>query len=203
MRDWLKRRYVLMAVTAAVLAGVVPATGARAAASTGGSWEGALTLPTYPCPVASCGGSFNGTLSGTAAGLDGNGHPFVVIWPDPTASVGNLPNLSATFDYTEACPLGTTGTADGSFTLSGGYVDDDGVISHDGTMTGQFGWLRAGLAVAVSTSGGVITGSGQTLATQQSIGEGGGAFVPTSVPSTCFNVQSLTAQVAGAFDNPE
>ncbi len=203
MRDWVRRQCLLIAVIGGVVAPTMPITNAHAAAATGGTWEGALILPTYPCPVASCPGSFSGTLSGTASGVDSSGHPFVAIWPDPTAAVGNVLNLVASFDYAEACPLGTTGTAGGTFTLSGGYVDDGGAIFHNGAITGQFGWLRVGLAVAISTTGGVITGGGQTLATQQSLGEGGGAFAPTSVPSTCFNVQSLTAQVVGGFVNPQ
>ncbi len=174
----------------------------QAGAASNGTWQGALILSVYPCPGVTCAGSFSGSLAGMAAGTDSAGRPFVVIWPDPTTP--GLPlNLSATFQYSEACPLGATGSAGGTFTLSGGYVNDGGAVSHDGTMTGAFGWLRVGLTVVLQTSGGVLTGDGQTLATQQTIGDGGGAFAPTSLPSTCFSVQALTAQVAGSYGNPQ
>lgn len=203
MRDWTNwRRAMAVGTTLVVGVATMPVTGARAAAPSGGSWQGTLTLTTFPCPVATCGGTFSGSLSGSAAGLDGTGHPFVVIWPDPT-KIAPLVNLSASFLYSEACPLGATGSAGGNFTLSGGYVDDNGTISHDGAITGNFAWIRAALVVVVSTSGGIITGGGTTLATQQTIGDGAGAFVPLSVPSTCLNVQPLTAQVAGSFGSPQ
>jgi hypothetical protein len=203
MRDWTSWcRVAAVGMTLVVGVATVPVTGARAASPSGGSWEGTLTLTTYPCPVATCGGTFSGSLSGTVAGLDANGHPFVVIWPDPTR-LPPVVNLSASFLYSEACPLGATGSAGGSFTLSGGYVDDNGTISHDGAMTGNFAWVRAALVVVISTSGGVVTGGVTTLATQQTIGEGAGAFVPLSVPGTCLDVQPLTAQVAGSFGNAQ
>jgi hypothetical protein len=202
MRDWTSwRRAAVVGLFVAAI-GSLPVTGAKAAAASSGTWQGTMTLSTWPCPFQTCGGSFSGSLAGTAAALDGNGHPFTVVWPDPTA-VTPLLNLSASFDYSEACPLGATGSAEGTFTLSGGYVDDNGAISHDGTMTGTFAWLRAAATVIVTTAGGVVTGGGATLSTQQSIGDGAGAFVPLSVPGTCFDVQSLTAQVAGSFGSPQ
>src|SRR5579884_597163 len=159
-----------------------------------GVWQGTLTLGAFPCPGGgTCSGTFSGSLAGSIAGLDAAGHPFVVIWPDPSAP-STLADLAASFTYSEACPFGATGGATGTFSLSGGYVDDDGVVSHDGAMSGQFGWLRVGLTVAISTSGGVVTGAGQTLATQQTIGEGVGAFVPLTVPGNCLDIQSLTAE---------
>ena len=183
---------------AAIGVGILQSLGASAASSWG-DWQGTLTLSIYPCPGGgTCAGSFSGFLSGTVAGIDATGHPFVVVWPDPSVPP-SLTNLSASFTYSEACPLGATGGAAGTFSLTGGYVDDNGTVAHDGAMTGQFAWLRVGLAVAISTSGGVVTGGGQTLATQQTIGDGAGAFVPLGIPSTCVNVQSLTAQVTGAF----
>lgn len=181
----------------------VASPGTAAAATGGGSWEGVLTLSLFPCPGGgTCPGSFSGALAGSVTGLDPAGHPFIAIWPDPSAPP-NLANLTASFNYSEACPLGATGEASGTFNLTGGYVNDNGVVAHDAAVSGQFGWLRAGLAVAISTSGGVVTGGGQTLATQQTIGEGAGAFVPLSVPGDCLNIQSLTAQVTGAFAQPE
>jgi hypothetical protein len=191
----------------AVFAAVVVATAAsgsfgaaRAAGVVGGGWQGTLTLSKFPCPGGGlCGGWFNGSLAGTATGVDGTGNPFVVIWPDPT-NLASVNNLSATFTYVEQCPIGATGTAGGGFTLSGGYVNDGGVVSHDGTLTGSFGWLRVGAAVIVQTAGAALAGGGKTLATEQlPFGVGTGVFVPESLPSTCANIQSITAQVAGNF----
>lgn len=206
MRDRAPRRLIACAVVCILgitslsvgMASPVAATSPPdMTAAVAGTWQGALTLSLYPCPGGgTCNGSFTGSLVGTATGVDGAGHPFVVVWPDPT-SLLPAPNLSATFAYNEACPLGTGGNALGSFTLSGGLVDDNGVVSHDGSVTGAFGWLRLGTAVVVQMTGGTFTGGGQTLATEQTLGIGVGAFVPTSVPSTCANLQPLTAEVAG------
>jgi hypothetical protein len=167
-----------------------------------GHWQGALNLGAWPCP-GSCNGGFAGTLAGSTTGTDTGGHPFVVVWPDPTA-VSVPVNFSATFNYTDPCltPAGGLGNALGTFTLAGGYVDDNGAISHDGTLSGQFNWSGTGLVVVVTTGGGVLTGGGQTLATQQNAGTGAGTFVPTSVPGTCFGEQPMTAQVVGSYGNP-
>ncbi len=196
-------RQLLALSTALMLGGLgwlysVTAVRAEPGAVTG-VWQGVISLTVFPCPGGgSCDGSFSGSLAGTAAGLDSNGHPFVVTWPDPTGIV--MPtNLSATFLYSEQCPIGATGTASGSFTLTGGLVDDNGTVTHDGTMTGEFGWLRLGLVVVVQTTGGVLTGDGQTLSTEQTIGVGSGAFAPTSIPSTCANVETISAHVVGGY----
>jgi hypothetical protein len=204
MREWRRWRRVVMVGSLTVVSVGTSVTGVRAGpASGGGTWQGTMTLNIFPCPGGgTCPGSFSGSLSGSVAGLDLAGHPFVVIWPDPT-TLAPLVNLSASFTYSELCPLGALGSAGGSFTLSGGYVDDSGTISHDGAMTGNFGWTRAGLAVVVQTYGGVLTGGGSTLATQQTLGYGAGGFVPEAVPSTCFNVQQVTAQIAGSFVSPQ
>lgn len=192
----------LVGGVAAMVLGIAGPPTASAAPEAGG-WQGVLTLSMFPCPGGgSCPGSFSGSLAGSVAGVDTVGHPFVVVWPDPSSATPNATNLTASFSYSEACPLGATGGATGSFSLTGGYVDDNGVVAHNAAMTGQFTWLRAGLVVAISTAGGVVTGGGQTLATQQTIGEGAGAFVPLTVPGNCLNIQSLIAQVTGAFAQP-
>lgn len=190
-------------VVVAVATELISVAQVQAGIAATGTWQGTVTLDTWPCPFASCVGNFIGALSGTATGLDGSGHPFRVIWPDPTNTVAllNPPilNLAASFQYNDDCPIGATGNAGGGFTLSGGYVDDNGAVAHDGAMTGTFAWDRVGAVVHVSTANGTITGGGKTLATQQTIGEGAGVFAPLSIPSTCFAVGPLTAQIAGGY----
>lgn len=191
---------VVGTLVGAASCGVTPAQAAVATSS--GTWQATLSLPTYPCPYLVCAGTLSGALAGRAAGVDSAGHPFVLIWPDPTSL--NLPtNLSGSFTYSEFCPVALTESAQGNFTLTGGYVDDNGVVSRDGAMSGILGWTRYGATFVMSTANGVITGAGQTLASQQTIGEGAGALVPEDVASTCANVQAIQAQATGTFVNPD
>ena len=210
MRDGMRWPRAVVAGCLVAAVACLPSPTAQAGFSATGTWQATLTLSVYPCPAdPTCAGSLSGSLVGTAAGLDAQGHPFMVIWPDPTstAQVNQLsvtlppPNLSATFLYTQSCPIGLADSATGGFTLSGGYVDDNGVISHNGTMTGTIGWTRLGVVLIVGTSSGVVTGGGATLATQQTIGNGVGIFVPQGV-ATCANVQTITAQIAGGYETP-
>jgi len=193
-------RWRIALVVALVLCAVqMPPTDVRAADAVGGSWQGQVTLNTFPCPGGgTCTGTFSGSVVATASGVDGNGQQFTVVFPDPT-NPGAIANLAASFVYNEQCPLAATGTAQGSFTVSGGYVDDGGVISHDGTLNGNFGWLRVGLGVVLETYGGVLTGGGKTLATEQTLGVGLGAFAPINVPTTCSDVQSISATIGGSY----
>lgn len=198
MVHW-RRWRIALAAALVMCAAILPAAHARAAGMVAGTWQGQLVLYAYPCAGGTaCAGTFSGTVAGSAAGTDAGGQPYTVTFPDPT-NPGPTVNLSASFDYSEQCPLSATGTASGSFTLSGGLVDDGGVISHDGTLSGNFGWLRVGLSVVVETSGGVLTGGGTTLATQQTIGAGTGAFAPVAVPTTCSTVQSISAAIGGSY----
>lgn len=165
----------------------------------GGSWEGTVSLLTYPCPSLSCGGNFAGLFVGSVSGVDTQGNPYSIVWPDPTAPLPTA-NLAASFDYNETCPLSQTGSANGGFTISGGYVKDaalSGGAAHNGALAGSFSWTRAGLVVAVVETVSQATGGGVTLATQQLPGGGAGLFVPEGA-NTCATVQTVTAEVVGA-----
>lgn len=180
---------------------------ATAGASTAGTWLGTITLADYPCGAGSCPGTFDASLVGSAVGTDAQGHPFTVTWPDPTAALGTPPlNLAASFQYSEACPLGATGAAGGSYTVTGGLVEDNGVASHNGTLTGQFDYLRVGATFAITTSAGDLYAGSQLLAAQAvPPGVGTGVFVPNPPPTTCLpgQVGQITAEVAGTYGSPQ
>jgi hypothetical protein len=207
MQRW--RRLVAGGIGAALTCGLLLSTSASAAATPstgtftgGGSWEGTVTLPTYPCNSISCGGNFAGLFAGSVSGVDTLGNPYSITWPDPTAPLPST-NLTAAFDYNEMCPASQTGTAGGSFTVSGGLVRDpalSGGQAHDGTVTGSFSWIRGGLVVVVILSAAQTTGGGVVLATPllpEASGAGVGAFVPEGT-NTCATVQSVSAAVVGA-----
>lgn len=201
MREHHRRlRLTVTGVLAALVAGSLAST-ARAGGTTAGTWTGTLSMDNYPCPTGTCGGSLAGSLVGTVAGVDPQGSAFTVTWPDPTAPVNpTARNLAASFLYTAGCPVGQAGHASGSFTLAGGYVDDGGAISHDGTITGQLDALLLGLAVVVSTSGSQLTGNGKVLAMQVvAPGPGVGAFAPTPTANCLGSVASINAPMAGGY----
>ncbi len=208
MRDRSRDAVLGLAVLlAGIFSAASPPTVTEAGATTAGAWSGVLTLNTYPCAT-SCFGTFSASLVGQAVGTDEQGHPFTVIWPDPTANPVPAPvNLTASFDYSEQCPVGETGSAGGTYTLAGGYVDDNGSIYHDGTLTGAFDWLRIGTAFGVTTSAGRLTAGGAVIA-QQAIppGAGAGTFVPDP-PATdnCLpgGIGTLTVQVTGGYGSPQ
>jgi hypothetical protein len=181
------------------------ATGITMAAS----WQGTVDLGEYPCPFLTCGGNLYATVVGDASGQDAQGNAFTVIWPDPTSPTPPLPtNLTGPFNYSDLCPVPATGSGSGTYTLSGGYVKDGNSASHDGTLTGSFSVLRIGLTLIVTTSGGVLTGAGKTLATQQAIGgfpvgAAVGVLAPLSPLNTCLDIAPATAVVAGSFGEPQ
>jgi hypothetical protein len=214
MRD--RRLFFWLAVaSASAAAAAAPSAPAFAAAGTTavGAFVVTVSLPTYPCGFGSgCGGgSLSGTFAGMVAGTDTGtctSPPLVqcrsyeVTWPDPS---GPLPtaNLGATFSYTEGCPVAQGGSAAGSFTISGGLVDDNGTLAHDGTMTGSFTYSRTGLAFTIELTVVSVTGNGHVLGTEQlPLGVGAGLFAPLAV-ETCAHSPSATAVATGMAFIPE
>jgi len=203
-RRWVRRVLIASAMAAVILTTIAPdalATSITGGITGGGTWEGTLTLPVFPCPSLSCGGSLTGVFVGSLSGLDNNGNRYTVIWPDPTQPMP-ASNLSAAFGYDDLCPVAATGEAGGTFGITGGYVDDNGIVAHDGAISGGFGGTRVGALVVVILSGEVVTGNGTTLGTQQLPGAGVGAFVPEGV-TTCITVGSISAIITGGALQPE
>ncbi|HZS16048.1 MAG TPA: hypothetical protein VFC09_15760 [Candidatus Dormibacteraeota bacterium] len=197
-------------VTAFTLLMAAPSS-AAAGTTAVGAFVAMVDLPTYPCSGGGCGGSLTGVFSGTVTGTDPNSctttppihcNTYTITWPDPTQPLP-ASNLSGSFTYTEGCPLAQGGSAGGTFTISGGLVDDNGTVAHDGTLTGQFGEARTAVVLTVTLGTTAATGNGHTLGTQQlPVGVGAGAFVPFGV-ATCANTPPGTAEVAGTAFVPE
>lgn len=198
----------LSALAAALTAAAAPLVASSAPAVTGPlSLHGAVLLDEFPClPGAGCTGTFLGQASGVVTGTDVSGAHFVATFPDPTSAVAAA-NLQASYGYSESCAAGLippTGTATGTFELHGGMLVEGGVVSHGATVSGGFGWLRAGTAVVISTSATTLqTSSGTVVASGAFAGEGSGLFLPTNGPGTCqAPVFGQQATVAGVVLQP-
>lgn len=210
-----RRGFALLVTTLPVATAIAASTPATAdGTSGGGSFTATLTLSGFPCAGPSCAGTLTGIFTGSMSGVDSSTcatpptppalpcHAYTVMWPDPTAP--STANLSGSFQYDEACPLAQTAEAGGSYTITGGYVDDDGTIAHDGTITGTFGYSRNGIEFTIDLEVAAVSGNGHVLGTQQfPLGAGAGAFVPEDV-ATCFGVHTnVSASVTGVGVIPE
>ncbi len=206
----MRRRSAVVVAMAGLVLGVQAALAvpARATISGGGTIEGIVDLPTYPCPSGACGGSFSGSLVATVTGTTTTGAAFVAEWPDPsTTPVGTVPtNMAANFRYGANCtpPIGVTpsltGGGSGTFTVSGGLLSVNGVVtSHNATLTGDMTFQQVATAVPITFDGDVVTDGVSTIATSLSpplIGAGTLGFLPSAFVS-CPTVISVTATVAG------
>jgi hypothetical protein len=218
MRERRFRSLLFMAGTSLLVAASPHAVAVAAAAGTSGAgaFVATLTLSAFPCAGAFCAGTLTGSFSGSMSGVDPAScpipppvptppscHYYTVIWPDPTAPPPTA-NLSGSFTYLESCPIGQSGDAGGTYTVTGGYVDDNGSIAHDGTMTGGLSYSREGLVFTMTLSVTSVSGDGHILGTQQvPIGSGAGAFAP-EVVATCTTISgNVTAKVVGASVVPE
>ncbi len=185
------------------LATVLPslALDASAAPSTmtsGAELDGTVTLSSFPC-IASyppgCSATFVGTLRGTVSGLDVAGHPYAVTFPDPAGGSVTSPNITASLGYDDVCAawpivVPPSGEGGGTFTVTGGLLIDNGVVSHGAQLSGGFGWIRDGTAASFGLSSGAVSSGGTTVATNVEIGEGVGQFIPLGGPAWCNAIQA-------------
>src|SRR5437867_1862648 len=174
------------------------------AASTtgGGTFGGGVALPAFPCT--NCiGGTFAGTvtlsLSGTATTSYSNGvsEPYTAVWGPGTTNNG-----TAGFGFSEICDANApvppaTGTASGTFYVTGGSLSLAGGPWTSADLTGHLEWLRVGTAVRLTLSTLVITApsgaSGSTVAVNLNDllqGESPTGFVWTNGPGTCAVTQN-------------
>ncbi len=200
----MRRGLAVLAIAASVVGVGVPVQASQTGA---GSWSATLTLSEYPC-TGGCSGSLTGNVQGGISGLDVNGAPYTVTFPDP-AGAPLTGNLSSTFLYSEGCelldPLPVIGgDAGAQFTVVNGVVDDNGQIIHGATLTGTFAWSRTGVVVAlISTSGGQLSAGGRVIATEtEPLGQGAGLFVPLGDPGLCTHTAPLTVLLAGGWGSP-
>lgn len=164
-----------------------------------GTMHFAATLAADPCPTTCAAGSAGNAFTGSAAGIDMNGHPFSASW----AGTGNM---TMAMDYITDCqnsPVynffggGTIdvhvdgGTlVDNGVTTTGAHLDVGITFSEDATVLMGF----AG-AETVKDSAGNVIGTAQL-----SGGVAEGDLIPTwpgeRVPMTCY--QSAPAVLNGA-----
>jgi hypothetical protein len=130
--------------------------------------------------------------------------PYVANWS------GQASNASAAFTFDESCAPGqpgptppVTGTATGSFGVSGGQVSIAGGPWVAASLSGNLDWRRVGSAARLTLSSLTITASsgGTTIAVNLIsvlVGESPTAFVWTNGPGTCGTTQvNQTALIEG------
>ena len=214
MGDEGRGRLLIIRGLGAALAGWVLIGGAVAVrgslVSGGGVLNGTLTLPEFPCNAPTvCGASVTAGFRGSFTGTDVGGHAFSVTFPDPT-TVPPLPspNLSASFGYSDNCPVATlapsvavgTGSGTGTFQISGGLLQRGGVLAHGAIVKGNLTWTRAGSdgvlgfsATSVSDASGVVVASGSLGAGDVAI-----ALPVGALPASCDATKStVTGTIAG------
>ncbi len=195
-----ERRTVRRACALGTAAAALTVTPASASVTGGGGFDGTAYLEAFPCGAPSCAATLSGSFVGVFAGTDSAGNPWTVTFPDPTLPVP-ASNLTADFDYSESCPVGATGQAAGTFTITGGEVNDGGVITHDGSIGGSFGWTRAAVGAAILLNGETVFGNAKTLGAQALPGAAVAAFVPEGT-ALCSSLTTLTVVIAGSALQP-
>jgi len=203
------RRLALGIMMALISAGIGPlrSPGHAAAATTTvlAQMTGTATMETFPCILGGgCPAGFAADAVVTVSGVDVVGGVYTAIWPDPTPGFTVVQDFNAGFLAEDGClpliPLSPTGNAGGSFTLHDGLVVDSASgVMHHATITGGFGWIRAGLTVVVSTWATTLSVGSSTIASGGVLeGQGGGTFAPLNGPGTCTGPQTnQTALIAG------
>lgn len=218
MDGWIGRpRWRLVAAAVLVAASVLACWSHPAAASTTGvgTFSGSVSLPAFPCTNCIA-GTFAGTatlsLSGTATTSQSNGVPvaYTAVWASNTTT-----NATAGFSFNEICPNTSplppypgppvTGTASGTFYLTGGSLSLNGGPLMSADLNGHLEWLREGTAVRLLLSTLVITApsGGSTVAVNLNDllqGESPTGFVWTNGPGTCAVPQTNQTAVIQGID---
>jgi hypothetical protein len=210
------RRAGAMAAIALATAAAAVGVPSRAGATVdgGGSISGAVNLPSFPCQTGCSGGTFVGTATLALSGLgtssvSGVPLPYAAVW---SAQAGNA---SAGFTFQDACIAGqgptppATGSANGSFSVTGGELSVAGGTFQSATVTGILNWTRVGASARLELIALQITApasGGTTLAVNldnRVEGESPTAFVWTNGPGTCAVTQlNQTALIEGVALSP-
>lgn len=171
-----------------------------------GGWSAIVSIPLYPCPA--CALTFTGKFAGSMTVLDSSGHPtYTATWVPGTAD-----NLSTgPISYSESCgtvPLyPDSGTAGGSFTISGGILTLGGTVVGTATLTGTLSETRTTALLLLNVTGVSLLNGSSVVASTSGVGVGVGIFggpVPSagSLPPSCINEESATALVVGTYTQP-
>jgi hypothetical protein len=170
------------------------------------------TVDQFPCLVGTCGGSLGGLGAASVTGLSVSGKPFSAVWPDPTAPIPAQNATGTLANLVDFCPAGgptqsTDGSGTGSFQLTGGLLDHQG-LTHNASLTGQFQFVReGGTGLVITVTGATVTdGSGGTVAYESTLvsGPGAGTFVVTSGVPTCgAPLASPAIRISGTYLAPQ
>lgn len=168
----IRNRVTIAAIAFAPL--VVLGSPARAAGAGPISFQGHVTLPTFPCPGGpGCTATFNASLVGGAGTEISTGSAAALVT-----------GLSATVNYMEVCTAGEalTGLATGTATLTGTNLVGDLLPA-----TVPFSWTRVGNVAVIFSN--PITNTSPEVA-------GAALFVPTGGLPVCTG-GSTSATIAG------
>jgi len=204
----------MAAISLATAAAVCVPSRAEATITGGGSISGAVNLPSFPCQTGCSGGTFVGTATLVLSGLgtssvSGAALPYAAVW---SAQAGNA---SGGFTFQDPCIAGqgptppATGSANGSFSVSGGELTVAGGTFQGATVSGILNWTRVGTAARLELIALQITApasGGTTVALNldnRLEGESPTAFVWTNGPGNCAVAQlNQTALIEGIALSP-
>lgn len=186
----------------------VPAAAATTFFDGGGAWGGTLSIPRYPCPGGCSSVSFSGYFSGEMNVFDTNHLPmYQAVFP-PSASL--TMNLQVSLNYSEDCgslPFVSPvdGFANGTYTITGGTLFQNGTPMGAAQLTGGFAWTRIGtIGLVGTTSMSLENGGGTVLASTAVEGLGLAIMGPPlesvsdmPLPPNCAHEVPVTIAVSG------
>jgi len=214
-RGTCRRLVMVLAAWLAVGAGLVstPRVGQASSVSGAGELNGTITLSQFPCPYPSaCTATTTGGFRGELAGTDVSGKPYTLVFPDPTA-VPPLPPPNFTtpvLTFTDNCPpptnapaIADSGTADGTFQVTGGLLTRGAMVSHGAVLSGSMHLTRNATDLLIGLSAlSVLASANTVVATSSSLGIGDATFAvgAADLTASCdsINSSSSSATFAGA-----
>lgn len=221
MQETRIRRGLGSALAAAVVAIALPLGGSitteASTVSGGGVLNATVTLSQFPCPSPSaCAATTSGAFRGEITGLDLNGRPYTLTFPDP-AAIHSVPPpnfTSSGLTFTDLCEppttapaIADTGTGDGSFQVAGGLLTQGTLVSHGAVLKGGAHFTRDGLNMALGLSGVSVVDASSNEVADGSLAAGDVAFVlpAADLTASCdkINFSPSNATIGGAVVSGE
>jgi hypothetical protein len=212
------RRRVRLLFGVAVLASGIgllprPAFAVSPMMTGGGVWGGTVTLLQYPCLNGCAFTGFSGWFAGSMQVVNAAGMPtYTAVWP---SGAGMNLTMGPGGAYKEPdCGLvpggiPMTGTATGTFTVSGGTMLLNGAVVGVASLTGSFAYSRTAMAFLIETTNVALQNNGTTVATSTG-GIGGGVVGPPiegagdlPMPPSCSHIVVVTMAMAGTYTQPQ
>jgi len=183
---------------------VVGPHSAKAAILLHGAFNVTTLVDAFPCPL-NCGIAPQGWFNGVLTGVDVSNRPF-----DVTFTSSGATNAAGTGGEGQACTGDPTGELDGGghagLTLTGGALDDDGVLTTGASAFIDFAWWQEGTGLVIGAFvEWVKDGSGTVVAMPTLLdgGDGAGQLTPTfpggQIPESCFDQYEALLTITAAL----